>query len=301
MAVSSRRMMALATLLRGALAATAVAALMAATLPAAAQRIVKIQGPAQAQTQGDGPARESCAGLVASRALRPMPVSFRQAAIAADQVRLTYVGHATFLIESPKGVRIATDYNDYVRPSVVPDVATMNRAHSTHYTLNPDPRIRHVLRGWGDGAAPARHDVTVEDVQIRNVPTNIRNHAGGTQRHGNSIFIFEVGSLCIAHLGHLHHTLTAQQLADIGPVDVVLFPVDGGVTLDQPGMLEVLAALKAPVMIPMHAFSRHSLERFAENAAAAHGWRVQREPLPAVVLARAALPDVPTLMVLPGR
>ena len=56
---------------------------------------------------------------------------------------------------------------------------------------------------------------------MRNVPTNIRTLDGGTERHGNSIFIFEVANLCIAHLGHLHHTLTQQQLNEIGRVDVV--------------------------------------------------------------------------------
>ena len=37
------------------------------------------------------------------------------------QVRLTFIGHATFLFESPVGVTNATDYNDGVRPPVLPD------------------------------------------------------------------------------------------------------------------------------------------------------------------------------------
>ena len=65
-------------------------------------------------------------------------------------------GHATFLIESPQLVRIATDYNDYVRPPVLPDIATMNHAHDTHYTDNPDPAIKYVLRGWGPSETSRR-------------------------------------------------------------------------------------------------------------------------------------------------
>ena len=91
--------------------------------------------------------------------------------------------------------------------------------------------------------------------------------AAAPQRHGNSIFIFEVANLCIAHLGHLHHTLNQQQLNEIGRVDVVLVPVDGGATLDLEGMIEVLTALKAPLMIPMHYFSSYTLERFLERVA----------------------------------
>ena len=111
----------------------------------------------------------------------------------------------------PQLVRIATDYNSYVRPPVPPDIVTMNHAHSTHYTDSPEPEIKHVLRGWGPTPdQPARHDVTVRDVRVRNVPTNIRDWRGGTERHGNSIFIFEMAKMCIAHLGHLHHTLTQR-------------------------------------------------------------------------------------------
>ena len=99
-----------------------------------------------------------------------------------------------------------------------------------------------MLRGWGPTPEqPARHDMTYKDVRVRNVPTNIRSWiGGGTERHGNSIFIFEMANMCIAHLGHLHHTLNQQQLNEIGRVDVVFVPVDGSMTLDLEGMMEVL-------------------------------------------------------------
>src|SRR4051812_35883975 len=91
---------------------------------------------------------ESCPGLVARDGPWIIPAAFRLAALESDQVRVTYAGHSTFLIESPRLVRIATDYNDYVKSPVLPDIVTMNRAHSTHYTDHPDPGIAHVLRGW---------------------------------------------------------------------------------------------------------------------------------------------------------
>ena len=66
-------------------------------------------------------------------------------AAAIGEVDITYVGHSTFLIESPAGVTIATDYNDAVRPRQTPMVATMNRAHSSHFSFAPDPDIEHLL------------------------------------------------------------------------------------------------------------------------------------------------------------
>jgi len=241
---------------------------------------------------------QSCPGLVVNRLPFAEPVAFRLATLNADQVRISYIGHATFLIESPQLVRIATDYNDYVRPPILPDIATMNHAHATHYSLSPDPGIKYVLRGWAEDEKPVRIDLTYKDVRVRNVPTNIRTWDGGTERHGNSIFLFEVANLCIAHLGHLHHTLTQQQLNEIGRIDVVMVPVDGNYTLDLDGMIEVLHALKAPLMIPMHYFSSYTLNRFLDRVR--QEWEVEIAPLPSMLVSKTNLPEKPKVVVLPG-
>jgi L-ascorbate metabolism protein UlaG (beta-lactamase superfamily) len=241
---------------------------------------------------------QSCPGLIAARPSFLVPATLRLTALEHDQVRISYIGHSTFLIESPQLVRIATDYNDYVRPLVVPDIATMNHAHSTHYSLSPDPGIKYVLHGWAENEQPARIDLQYKDVRVRNVPTNIRTFEGGTERHGNSIFVFEVANLCIAHLGHLHHTLTQQQLNEIGRVDIVLVPVDGSYTLDLDGMVEVLQALKAPLMIPMHFFSSYTLDRFLQRVR--QDWDVEMAQVPSLVVSKTNLPAKPKVLVLPG-
>jgi L-ascorbate metabolism protein UlaG (beta-lactamase superfamily) len=233
---------------------------------------------------------------------RPNSGVFHPAALNSDQVRLTFLGHATFLIESPQLVRIATDYNDYVKAPLLPDIVTMNHAHDTHYTDRPDPAIKYVLRGWGASPdQPAIWDVKYRDVRVRNVPTNIRSFYGSstTERYGNSIFIFEIANLCIAHLGHLHHTLTQQQLNEIGRIDVVMAPVDGTYTLDLDGMMEVLAALKAPLIIPMHYYGQYILDRFLDRARKL--WEVETAEIPSVVVSKATLPAASKVLVLPTR
>jgi len=105
--------------------------------------------------------------------------------------------------------------------------------------------------------------------------------------------------LCIAHLGHLHHTLTQQQLNEMGRIDVVMVPVDGSFTLDLEGMVEVLKSIKAPLMIPMHYFSMHTLNRFIDRIRA--DYIVEQSDIPSVVVSRATLPSSPKLLVLPGR
>jgi L-ascorbate metabolism protein UlaG (beta-lactamase superfamily) len=272
------------------------------TLAAVAALMILQIAPAAAQPAPAKPEMmENCPGLVAGHAPRYVPAALSLAALAGDQVRISYIGHSTFLVESPRGVKIANDYNDYVKPRGLPDIITMNHAHSTHYTNAPEPEIKHVLRGWGPTPdQPARHDIQVQDVRVRNVPTNIRDWSGGTERHGNSIFIFEIANMCIAHLGHLHHTLTQQQLNEIGRVDVVMVPVDGGVTLDFDGMAEVLQALKAPLMIPMHYFSTYSLRRFVDKLGE-KSIEVEFGESSSIVVSKTTLPTNPKLMVLPGR
>jgi L-ascorbate metabolism protein UlaG (beta-lactamase superfamily) len=256
---------------------------------------------AQAAEQPASPPEvaQNCPGLVAADRPRVIPAAFDLAALNADQVRLTYIGHATFLIESPQLVRIATDYNDYVRPPVLPDIVTMNHAHDTHYTDHPDPAIKYVLRGWGPSETePAIWDLKYRDVRVRNVPTNIRGFGGGTERYGNSIFVFEIANLCIAHLGHLHHTLSQAQLNEIGRIDVVMAPVDGSYTLDLDGMMVVLTALKAPLIIPMHFFSQYTLTRFLDRARQL--WPVEQADIPSILLSKSTLPESPKVLVLPG-
>jgi L-ascorbate metabolism protein UlaG (beta-lactamase superfamily) len=271
-----------------------LAAIAAAVLAAAAPAFAQGAAPPAPKPE----MTESCPGLVATRAPFATPAAFQLAALAPDQVRISYIGHATFLIESPQLVRIATDYNDYVRPPILPDIVTMNQAHSSHYTDNPDPAIKYVLRGWAGEEKPARIDLTYKDVRVRNVPTNIRTFGGETERHGNSVFVFEIANLCIGHLGHLHHTLTQQQLNEIGRLDAVMVPVDGNMTLDLDGMVEVLHSLKAPLMIPMHYFSAFTLDRFLQRVR--QEWDVEVAEVPSVLISKSTLPAKPKVLVLPG-
>jgi L-ascorbate metabolism protein UlaG (beta-lactamase superfamily) len=222
------------------------------------------------------------------------------ASLAEKELRLSFVGHASFLIETPQKVKAVTDYNDYIRANVVPDIATMNKAHSTHFSRNPEAGITHVLPGWNPRGGKADHDITLLDLRVRNVSTNIRMWDGGhTEYDGNSIFIFELGDLCVVHLGHLHHVLEASHVRAIGRADIVLAPVDSGFTLDIDGMMEVLGQLSPRVIIPMHFFGPHTLERFIRIGS--EKYVIDRREKPVAVFSRETLPDKPTMVVLPGR
>lgn len=214
----------------------------------------------------------------------------------AGDVRLTYLGHSSFLIESAGGATAVTDYNGVHRAPFAPDIVTMNNAHSTHYSEVIEPGVEHVLKGWGEDGSFALHDLRFKDMHVRNVPTNVRDF-GGTRYYGNSIFVFELADLCIAHLGHLHHTLSDQHLGELGQIDVLLVPIDGVYTIPQELMLEVIRQIGAAVIVPMHYFSSHGVDRFA-TLMDGHYEAVYSKS-PTIVVSRLRIP-YRKLVVLPG-
>lgn len=223
-----------------------------------------------------------------------------QAALQADQVQIRYIGHSTFELETPKGVRVATDYNDAIRPFLPPTVATMNGAHSTHYSINPDPSIEHLLYGWNPKGGPIDHNLKVEDVRIRNIQTNIRGWDGESRRLGNSIFIFEVADLCIAHLGHLHHRLTKDDLTRLGQIDIVFAAIDNSSTLRLDSLMDVLASIGPSMVIPMHFHFAGALPAF-KGRANEQGYRIVEAQTPKLVVSRKTLPGAKTIYIMmPG-
>lgn len=223
--------------------------------------------------------------------------SFTPAQTFVDgEVTITYAGHSTYIIETPGGVRIATDYSGVYGAAPLPRIATMNKAHRTHYTDFPDKGIEHVLRGWNPEGGPARHALVVDDVYVRNVPTDIRRF-GDMERDGNSIFIFEVAGLCIGHLGHLHHRLEDAHYGAIGRLDVVMVPIDGGMTLSIDAMTEITTLLYSSMILPMH---RHSTPIGEFTGMMGDGFAVDFRNSRSLDVSIRSLPSRPTIVVLDG-
>lgn len=234
---------------------------------------------------------------VASAEGRVLPAGLSAAPLPAGAaVRLTFLGHASFLIESAGGISAVTDYNDDVVPPYTPDIVTMDNAHRRHFSPDPDPGIAVVLRGWRPMDGAIRQDVTLGDMRVRSIPTSVY---GRRERDsdGSAIFVFEVAGLCIAHLGHLHQPITDQLLAELGTIDVALVPIDGVWTMPQEEMLAAARRIGASVLIPMHYPNQGVLRHFLALTWDNYRLWVRDSPRP-VTLSRASLPRRPTVLVL---
>lgn len=227
--------------------------------------------------------------------------SWRDAVKDEFSVRLSYIDHSMYMIQTHGGLTAVTDFTGFIGATgMIPDVVTMNNAHDSHWTAFPHPDIKHVLPGWRQEGEPADYYLDLGEMLVRNVTTDIRSRFGeGRVEDNNSIFVFEVAGLCIGHLGHLHHEPSDETYAAIGRLDVVMAAVDGGLTVDTPTMIRIVNRLRSSIVLPMHWFSRNSLDRFL--AGISNEFDVQMPGTSSLELSLRDLPSRPTVVVLEPR
>jgi L-ascorbate metabolism protein UlaG (beta-lactamase superfamily) len=180
---------------------------------------------------------------------------FGSLAYAAEaDATIQYFGHNFFLITTRKGTRIVTDPLGpgwYPTPNVMGDVVTVGREHFNHNYVQLVQGKPVVLRGLKNyGAEWNKVSLSFKDIFIYNVP--VYQNAASTDAIRGAAFVFDLGTLCIAHLGDLAHVLTPEQVKEIGKVDVALTPIDGRRTMPPAIAREVLGQLKPKIAIPMH-------------------------------------------------
>lgn len=164
-------------------------------------------------------------------------------------MKIKWLGHASFLVTSKEGKKIITDpYNvaggiTYAPIDESADIVTISHDHEDH---NNDRAVKgnpQVMRGEGVR--------TVKGIEFKGIPS-YHDAAKGSQRGNNIIFRFTIDGINICHLGDLGHLLNSKQIADIGPVDILLIPVGGDFTIDAKQATTMYQSLKAKVVIPMH-------------------------------------------------
>jgi L-ascorbate metabolism protein UlaG (beta-lactamase superfamily) len=167
-------------------------------------------------------------------------------------MKIKWYGHAAFLITSDQGVKIITDPYEsgayggqlaYGKIKDQSDIALTSHDHADHNdtkSLSGSPQI---VKNSGSK--------TVKGISFKGIPT-YHDSSKGSERGTNTIFTFSVDGIRVCHLGDLGHILSEKELAEIGPVDILLIPVGGYFTIDSEEATRVAEQLKAKVLIPMH-------------------------------------------------
>jgi len=206
---------------------------------------------------------------------------------------IQWYGHSSFLIHSGSQTKVVADPNFNVTPGIQADAVTVSNDHFTHNNTGAVTGDPIILRGitfrqtWN----PIR--TSIKDITIVNIPSQRGASWGGA---ANSIFIYEMGSLCLAHLGNIGHLLTPEQERVMQHVDVMMIPVDAMTNLGFQDIMKVIDQVKAPIVIPMHYDVSRQGELFATYAK--ERYPVRKIADSQLVLSRIMLPKSTEIFVL---
>jgi len=159
---------------------------------------------------------------------------------------ISWLGHSCFRIKGSDAIVITDPYSPSLGYSLgkpTARIVTISHQHSGHsyvQGIGGEPRL--VIR-------PGEYEIS--NVLIIGIAT-FHDADRGRERGGNTIYFMEIDEISVCHLGDLGHVPTAEQVEEIGNVDVLLLPVGGVSTINAPMAAEVVRQLKPKVVIPMH-------------------------------------------------
>ncbi|MEO0091221.1 MAG: MBL fold metallo-hydrolase [candidate division WOR-3 bacterium] len=167
-------------------------------------------------------------------------------------MKITFLGHASFLITTNKGVKIITDpyksgcFNNALRYNPIKemaDIVLISHDHDDHNCVSEVLGEPKIIKGEG----------TWQEKDIKFNSVNVYHDTQkGSARGKNTIFLIEADDLRIAHLGDLGHLLSKTDYDKLGKIDILLIPVGGFFTIDSKVATEIMNQINPKITIPMH-------------------------------------------------
>jgi len=198
---------------------------------------------------------------------------------------ISWLGHSCFRIKGSHVIVITDPYSPdlgYSLGKPTARIVTVSHQHPGHS----------YIKGIGGGPRlvirPGEYEIN--GVLIIGIAT-FHDADKGEKRGKNTAYLIEVDEVSICHLGDLGHVLTAQQVEEIGNVDVLMLPVGGVSTINASVAAEVVRQLEPKVVVPMHyktsALNRElePVESFLKEVGVK-----QVEPQPKLSITKSSLP-----------
>ncbi|MGE5626769.1 MAG: MBL fold metallo-hydrolase [Solirubrobacterales bacterium] len=181
-------------------------------------------------------------------------------------MKITWLGHSSFLIEDSDGRKILTDpFDESVGYEVFKgntDIVTISHQHFDHNYIKNLPPNTKVIDKAGF--------FNIGDIPIEGFPS-FHDKEEGAKRGENIIFVFEVDGYRVCHLGDLGYVLSKDEISKLGSIDVLLIPIGGNFTIDGAEAALLSKEIKSHIVIPMHYktgslnFTLEGLEKFLIN------------------------------------
>ena len=167
-------------------------------------------------------------------------------------MKIKWYGHAAFLITSDQGLKIIIDPYEpgafggqlsYGKINDQAEIVLTSHDHADHNYTKDIPGSPQIIKGSGSK--------TIKGISIKGIST-YHDSSKGSERGTNTIFAIKLDNIQLCHLGDLGHLLSDKDLAEIGPVDILLIPVGGFFTIDSKEATRVAEQIKPKILIPMH-------------------------------------------------
>lgn len=153
----------------------------------------------------------------------------------------------SYLIISKSGTVIVADPNLPI-DGIKPDIITVTHEHGDHTDKNFLAKNNTVKQSIAKPEA-----FTVKDVNVISIAST---HSGDTINNTNTIYVFEVDGIRIAHMGDIgQEKLTDEQLAALGKIDIAFMqfinPYSSYTIYNDKG-IHLIEQLKPQIIIPTH-------------------------------------------------
>ncbi len=202
-------------------------------------------------------------------------------------MEIIWYGHACFKIKGKEGSIVIDPYDPDMMGLKLPkdlsaDIAIKTHDHPDHNNLKLVTGAQLQIQGPGE--------YEVKGLAISGISV-FHDTKEGAERGRNTIYNMNVDGVNIVHCGDLGHTLTEDQIAEIGNCDILLIPVGSVFTIDAHTASEVVSQLEPKIVIPMHYGTSESkvelepIEKFlkemgAENTEAINKLTTTKDKLP---------------------
>ncbi|WP_446898257.1 MBL fold metallo-hydrolase [Clostridium sp. LBM24168] len=180
-------------------------------------------------------------------------------------MKITYLAHSSFILESSNGTKILTDPFDTTIGYKIfegdVDIVTISHHHFDHDYVEKI-KCKNIIDKTGH--------FNFENISITGIPS-YHDKIKGAKRGKNTIFIIEIDNYRVCHLGDLGYVLSEDEVSALGSIDVLFIPVGGNFTIDGKEAAKVSSAINPHIVIPMHyktpllSFELDGLETFLKH------------------------------------
>ena len=159
-----------------------------------------------------------------------------------------FLGQAAFRLKGKSATVIIDPFNpDFVGlklpKDMEADAVLVTHDHQDHNFTSAVTGSPVVIKGPGE--------YEVKGVAITGVQA-YHDKENGAERGKDTIYHLQIDGLNIVHCGDLGHTLTQDQIQEIGVTDILMVPVGSVFTIDAKEATEIVSQLEPKIIIPMH-------------------------------------------------